>query len=149
MTAWDFAVAAWKRPAIEAVCLELQTQHGQSAALILWRLWALAQRRPVAAETLAQAVAAARDWELNVLAPLRATRGYLRSRPAAPEIEDLHQRVLGAELAAERILLDALEALTPTSQGPVEASLPALVGAAEAWRSPPAQALLARLIAML
>jgi uncharacterized protein (TIGR02444 family) len=145
LTLWDYALAAWRRPAFEAACLDLQTLHGQCAPLFLWRLWTLAEGRPVDESTLKAAVAAARTWESAVIGPLRSARRALKA--ASPAIPDatrtaLREQVRAAELAAERVLLDALDALTPAPAGHQAEALLALTKLAAAWGAPaPADAL--------
>ena len=58
-SAWAFAVAAWRRPGVEATCLELQDAHGQLPALLLWRLWTLE------ANVRARAFYERRGWQLD------------------------------------------------------------------------------------
>jgi uncharacterized protein (TIGR02444 family) len=151
-SAWAFAVAAWKRPGVEATCLELQDVHGQCAALLLWRLWTLMDARAVDLDTLDKALHAARHWEDEVLRPLRA----VRRQPAAPlELPPyaaqaaLRRKLLDAELKAEHALIDTLEALAPKRVVGQTPPLPALVALAQAWRPPAPVEALDRLIAAL
>jgi uncharacterized protein (TIGR02444 family) len=145
-SAWAFAVAAWKRHAVESICLELQEIHGQCPALLLWRCWTLREKRTVGPEGLAKAVEVARNWEGEVLGPLRALRRQLTA-PPSPGIVSVagaaraavRRRALEAELEAERALVDTLEDLeTPGVAGGETSALEALSTLAEAWRpSPP------------
>lgn len=151
-SAWTFAVAAWDRPRVEAICLELQDVHGQSPALLLWRWWTLAESRAVGPEELTKAVQIARDWEGEVLRPLRA----LRQQLAAPfaSLADaargrVRRRVLEAELEAEHALVDALQALGPSERTGATPRLQAMIELAEAWRPPAPSATLARLVEAL
>ena len=155
-SAWAFAVAAWRRPGVEATCLELQDAHGQLPALLLWRLWTLEANHPVAPESLAAAIAAAREWDARVLGPLRVLRRRLAvsGAPIADKARAaVRRRVLDAELEAEHALIDALEALETPSEASArqgaESPLEALVELAGAWRSPPPSTALARLIEAL
>jgi uncharacterized protein (TIGR02444 family) len=152
MNAWDFAEAHWRRPGVMACCLELQEVHGQCVALLLWRLWTLAEAREPNPETLATAVAAAREWEAAVARPLRAVRERLQSAPLGLVADTgrlaLRDQILAAELAAEHTLLDALDGLAPLAAHPSTAApdlLPALIDLAMAWRWPAPTALLTRL----
>jgi uncharacterized protein (TIGR02444 family) len=118
VSAWDFAVATWTRPGVDALCLALQDVHGQSVALLLWGLWT-ARRGAAEAPDLAGAVRLARDWEAQILSPLRAVRRRLAgpSWPADGVAADLRRQLLAAELTAERALIEALEALAPAAAG--------------------------------
>ena len=148
-TAWAFAVAAWKRPGVEAICLELQDIHGQSPALLLWRCRTLEESRAVDPKSLAEAVQIAREWEGEALRPLRALSRRLTSTPASlakAARAAVRRRVLDAELEAEHALLDALEVLeTPGVASGDIARLQAIIDLAEAWRPPAPVAALARL----
>ena len=136
MTLWDFARATYGRPDVSAACLELQDIHGQCVSLLLWRVWTLAERRPVDEGLLATAADAARDWDRAAVTPLRELRRRLKA--PAPPVEDaartaLRDQIRSAELAAERILLDTLEALTPAPGGDHLDLTAALTATAAAW----------------
>lgn len=149
-SAWAFAVAAWGRPGVEAICLELQDVHGQCPALLLWRLWTLNVSRAVDVDILDKALDAARYWEGEVLYPLRAVRRRLATPSpllADARREAVRRRVQEAELEAEHALLDVLEALDVSAGDGGQASpLEALHDLAEAWRPPAPSGLLTRLV---
>jgi uncharacterized protein (TIGR02444 family) len=148
ISAWTFSVAAWKRPGVEATCLELQNVHGQCPALLLWRCWTLEEKRAVGPEQLTMAVAIARGWDSDVVRPLRAIRERLKRDGAARAT--VRRRILDAELEAEHALLDALEAVeSPAAPRGESAPLQALIDLAEAWRPPAPSIALARLVAAL
>ena len=137
MSLWDFALSLYARPGVEAACLTLQDDHAQCVPLLLWRLWAL--DRPVDAATLGSAVALARDWDERVVTPLRTIRRGLAA--PAPPIADaarlsLREAVKASELAAERVLLESLETLTPKDEADGKAAIDALTELAEAWSEP-------------
>lgn len=134
MRLWDFAIEHYARLGVADACLCLQDEHGQSVALLIWRLWSL--DRPVGEAALAEAVSTAREWERTVLRPLRAVRRALKQSNSAidPGVsEELRREIVSIELKAERRLLEALEALT--SRLPVARAEPvaALRSAARAW----------------
>ncbi|MEO8925634.1 MAG: TIGR02444 family protein [Caulobacteraceae bacterium] len=115
MTLWDYSVALYARPGAEAMFLRLQDEEGRCVPLLLWRLWCEAEGRAVDAETAARAVALARTWTASMVTPLREVRRRLKS-PFPPVTqaarETLRGQVAATELAAERVLLERLEALT-------------------------------------
>lgn len=125
---WDWAVAAYARPGVEALCLRLQDEEGQSIPFLLWAAWLEAAGRAAPPPVLAQAVDTARRWEGEVVGPLRGVRRRLKRL----EAEALRQQVKAAELDAERALMTRLEALA-TAEG-----AGALAAAAAAW-DPPAR----------
>jgi uncharacterized protein (TIGR02444 family) len=149
LTLWDFAAAAWRRPGVEAICLELQNRHGQSPPLLLWRLWLVSEGRSLSAEALAEAIATARTWQAEVVAPLRSVRDRLASPlGGAPETARLALRrtILAAELEAERILLAGLEMIEAVPDASAVAPLSPLLVLTQAWGTPAPTPLLARLI---
>jgi uncharacterized protein (TIGR02444 family) len=121
---------AYGRPGVAGLCVELQDQEGQSVALLLWAAWA----RPDDPAVAARACDLARTWEATAIGPLRAARRGLR--PPMPPIPDSAREVLRAqvqavELAAERVLLETLEALG--SPGTAGDPGRALVAVSAAW----------------
>jgi uncharacterized protein (TIGR02444 family) len=142
---WNYALATYARPGVEAVCLSLQDEHGQCAPLLLWRLWALSEGRPVDAALLEGAAATAMAWDEAAVAPLRQVRRRLKRQ--FPPIPDkartaLREDLKSAELNAERMLLETLEAMTPAPDSGHQAAADALALTARAWGRPaPAEAL--------
>jgi uncharacterized protein (TIGR02444 family) len=128
---WDFALAAWTRPGVEAACLALQDGYGQCVPLLLWRAWAAAEGRTVAA--LEPAIALARIWDNQIIVPLRGVRRTLRADVYGAEGQAASEKVRAAELAAERALLASLEALTPAAAGEPEDLSEALLAVAHLW----------------
>ena len=128
---WDWAVRAYAAPQVEPLCLSLQDHPGQSVCLRLWAGWAAASGRWPDAAGLAEAVVLARHWEREVVGPLRAARRGLNSAPGLAEDvrQALRARVQADELAAERALLEALEALAPLVGEPGVQPLAALAAA--------------------
>ena len=143
MSLWRYAGRAWRDPLVRAACLDLQAAHGQCISLLLWRMWAVAERRAVDADGLERAVLAARAWEGQVVGPLRAAREALGGRSPNPLtlIEDraratLRARVLADEIATEKALLRALEPLA-TAIGAPEDAKSALIDVAARWGGAP------------
>src|SRR5690606_38416586 len=112
----------------------LQDRHAQNVPLLLWALWA----RAGDAALIGRATALARSWEDGVVAPLRATRRNLKA--PAPPVDDiareaLREAVKAAELQAERVLLETLEAL-PGDSAASASALEALRAVSAAWGPP-------------
>ncbi|HEY2178677.1 MAG TPA: TIGR02444 family protein [Caulobacteraceae bacterium] len=136
MRLWEFALAAWGRPGVEAASLTLQDEHGQCVPLVLWRAWAVAEGRAV--PDTDRILEVARYCEGQILAPLRATRRAVK----APGNADIRKALRASELAAERDLLEALEELTPVPTGHRDNLARALSDLAFAWNGArPAEAL--------
>lgn len=118
---WPWAVAAYARPEVSAACLELQDSHGHCAPYLLWAAWTAQCGREVGEDGWRPAAALARSWEAEVTGHLRQVRRGLKApRTCVDDIgrERLRAEVKTVELAAERLLLDSLEALTPLAAAP-------------------------------
>jgi uncharacterized protein (TIGR02444 family) len=129
MRLWDWAIQAYARPGVAPACLALQDAHGQNVCLLLWAAWA----RTDDAELIDRAADLARRWERLAVGPIRLVRAALKDPVAGvPDAARLKFRedVKAAELQAERLLLDSLEALGGNSD---TEPLAALRAAAAAW----------------
>lgn len=118
---WDWSLRVYAAPGVAPALLQLQDAAAQNAPLLLWGAWA----RPDAARA-DEGAELARRWETAVVAPLRQVRRSLKApQPAvSPDgAERLREQVKACELAAEKLLLDALEALGPASSASLEAGL--------------------------
>ncbi len=136
MSLWDWSTRAWAAEGVADACLELQDAGGQNAPLLLWAAWAAATGRVLDDDTLEAGCDTARAWQEIAVAPLRAVRRALK--PRAPDLDDVAREAVRAqvkavELAAERHLLIALEALVPVPSGPPRAPLEAMVAVARQW----------------
>jgi uncharacterized protein (TIGR02444 family) len=143
---WDWALEAYGRPGVPQACLALQDEHGQNTSLLLWAVFAEAKDPAL----LARAAAATRSWDSLALTPLRDIRRALKAPhpPVADAArEALREDVKACELAAERLLLETLAALSPGRQG--APALEALEAASEAWGRPAPPHALAELAAAL
>ena len=148
MSLWERASRAYESAEVERLCLALQDDHGQCVSYLLWAIWAGEQGRPVDAGLAARAAALALDWDESVLQPLRAVRRRLKSSVAgisdsAREVS--RERLKDDEIAAERLLLDALEAMTPAAGRQSGDLASGLRIAQAAWARPAANRLLAEL----
>jgi uncharacterized protein (TIGR02444 family) len=141
MSLWDWTLEAYARPGVPEACLTLQDAHGQNTSLLLWAVWA----ETADAALLSTAADVGHRWEEAALAPLRAVRRGLK--PPLPPIADaaregLREDVKAAELRAEQVLMQTLEAITEEKGG--AHALAALEAASQAWGKPaPANALAA------
>jgi uncharacterized protein (TIGR02444 family) len=143
---WAWTLEAYGRPGVPEACLVLQDEYGQNTSLLLWAVWA----KTADAALLSRAAAAAQAWEATALAPLRAVRRALKA-PAPPvrdeAREGLREDVKAAELRAERVLMETLEAMSGRSGG--ASALAALQAASRAWGKPAPDEALAVLVATL
>jgi uncharacterized protein (TIGR02444 family) len=144
---WDWAVEIHGREGVDALLIRLQDGHDQCVAYLLWAAWAAAQGRALDPVLLRQGAALADHWEKAATAPLRHVRRELKA--PAPPVDDeartaLREQVRKAEFAAERLLMETLEELTPEDGSSVGLK-DALVAASAAWRSRAPDAILADL----
>lgn len=133
---WDWAVQAYASDGVSDACLHLQDAAGQNVPLLLWAAWAARTGRNPDADTLEAACDVARAWQEAAIAPLREVRRGLKGRN--PDLEDadreaVRSQVKAVELEAERRLLAALEALTPSPGDPPRPVLEALIAVARQW----------------
>ncbi len=148
MSLWERASRAYESAEVERLCLELQDERGQCVSYLLWAIWAGEQGRTVNADLAGQAAELARDWEASVLKPLRAVRRRLKSAVAGisdSAREASRERLKDEEIAAERLLLDALEAMTPAAGRQSGDLTRSLRIAQAAWATPAPDATLANL----
>lgn len=144
---WDWALSAYGRPGVADACLRLQDQHGQNTSFLLWAVWAEVKDP----DLLARAAAVTRAWDEAALRPLRAVRRALKA--AQPPVDDaaregLREDVKGAELRAERVLMETLASLSAGARGGAPA-LQALAAASGAWTTTAPDEALAALAAAL
>jgi uncharacterized protein (TIGR02444 family) len=143
---WDWTLGAYARPGVPEACLALQDAHGQMTSFLLWAVWAEATDEVL----LGRAAGVARRWDALALTPIREVRRALK--PSFDGVSDnaregLREDVKAAELRAERVLMEALEAITPGQGG--HGALAALKAASAAWGTPAPDAALAELAAAL
>jgi uncharacterized protein (TIGR02444 family) len=139
LSLWERASRAYESAEVERLCLELQDEHGQCVSYLLWAIWAGEQGRAMNADLAGQAAELARDWEASVLKPLRAVRRRLKSAVAGisdSAREASRERLKEEEIAAERLLLDALEAMTPAAGRQSGDLAGSLAIARAAWAAP-------------
>ena len=122
---WDFMTWAYKEPGVEKACLALQARHAIDVNILLFCLWLA--HRSVGSSNLARYLAGAlklsRDWQRNLVEPLRTARTNMKdfiensdmagpNRIAASELRD---RIKACELDTEALQTLALYALVMES----------------------------------
>jgi len=141
MSLWDWTLKAYAQTGAPEACLTLQDEFGQNTSFLLWAVWAEAADPAL----LARAADLSHRWEALALAPIRNVRRALK--PGFDGVDDgererLRDDVKAVELRTERVLMEALEAMTGDHGG--AHALAALEAASAAWGTPaPANALAA------
>jgi len=133
---WAWACAAYASPGVSEACLALQDYHEQNVPLLLWAAWTAVTGRHPDEETIEAACDTARAWQTMTIAPLRAVRRTLKT--PVPDLETdarlaVREQVKAAELAAERHLLEGLQALSPAASGAPRPAVDAMAEAARLW----------------
>jgi uncharacterized protein (TIGR02444 family) len=144
---WDWSLAAYAAPGVQEACLHLQDAHDHNVPLLLWSAWTAQTGRRPDADDIEAACDTARAWSTCAIAPLRAIRRTLKGPLSDIETDArlaLREQVKAVELAAERHLLDALQALTPAPTAAPRPAIDALADTARVWaRVVPRPALIA------
>lgn len=119
---WTFALEAYARPGVAALCLRLQDEHGLDVDVLLACLWLAARGLDLDDAELERILAAAAEPRARVL-ELRALRRTLGSdRDHDPRWQPTYEHLRAAELAAERVELGCIEAaldVPTTTPGPL------------------------------
>ena len=108
---WSFSLDLYAKPGVEQTCLALQGA-GANVCLLLCGLW-LEQRGVACTEQrLQQLQQWVGPWDTDVVQPLRTLRNQWKARALQDTaLDSLREQVKQLELAAERQLLERLEAL--------------------------------------
>lgn len=102
---WQFSLALYRSEQVQALCLELQDNHGADVNLLLWATWLETREQALSYEALLQAVELRRDWEREVVHPLRAIRRKLKQGHTwkQADVEPTRQAIKAVELQAEQL----------------------------------------------
>jgi uncharacterized protein (TIGR02444 family) len=118
---WAFMTWAYKEPGIEKACLALQAKHNIDVNILLFCLWLA--HRSVGSSNLARYLAGAlklsRDWQRNLVEPLRSCRNNMKDfiensdmvGPNRVIASELRERVKACELDMEQLQTLALYGL--------------------------------------
>lgn len=115
---WDFALALYAKPGVEAACLTLQEEAGLDVCEVLFHCWLYSCGLEAAPAALARQREQRCLWQRDVTEVLRGLRRNLKASAAGNEqVASLRETIKQAELMAERENLQrwqtwALEAST-------------------------------------
>jgi uncharacterized protein (TIGR02444 family) len=140
---WDFALAFYAWAGVEADCLAAQDHHGLDVTALIFALYRSRNGLGFDAGATAEL---ARSLSARVVEPLRAARVALKplvDGAASARATALRRSVKAAELEAERLVLDSLDAL-PTN-APTLSCFDALCAIADASQAKMDEALLSLL----
>jgi uncharacterized protein (TIGR02444 family) len=125
---WDYSVALYSRPGVEAACLELQRRHRIDVNLVLLCVWLGQRGTALDGESLARLCHGADRWQSEVVRPLRTLRRRLKTRIADGEPNSVagDWPELAASVRERAITLEIdAEHLEQLHLGRVAAALPA------------------------
>jgi len=97
---WRYSLACYARAGVAAACLSLQDRRGLDVNLLLCCCWAGNRGQALTAGRIEALVAATRDWQGEVVRPLRAVRRWLKGQDGASA---LREAIQAQELEAERL----------------------------------------------
>ena len=127
---WDFLLAVYAQPGVQAACLEVQDRTDADIVLLLVWTWHLRPNRiPLGPEAISAVQSLVSDWRQRTILPLRRLRVDLRA--AGPTMPDaarttLRERIKALELGAERTqtaMIAGWLAAHPPTAGDAEAGL--------------------------
>jgi uncharacterized protein (TIGR02444 family) len=127
---WDFSLALYARPGIEAICLMLQDDFGLDVNLVLLAAWTASRGTKLAPDLAARLRSLGEGYQATVMQPCRAARRGLRGWPEMTALGDLaaapERRLRALELDLERLEQLRLAALVESRHPAPEASGPDL-----------------------
>jgi uncharacterized protein (TIGR02444 family) len=114
---WDFCRKLYAQPGIETLCLRLQDEQGVNVLVLLWCAWLEIRGVYLTSEQLATAAEQTISKSESMVVPLRQVRRHLKKFGSLPPdvAKAVKEDILRAELALEKCLLLALEAMRPRS----------------------------------
>lgn len=109
---WNFSLDLYDREGVASACLNLQDEFGFDVNLILFCLWFAEQHGKVDQKLMRAAVQLSNDWRSDIVQPLRIVRRRLKAGANKSQaIDELREDIKAAELAAEKLQQEQIEAL--------------------------------------
>lgn len=105
---WDYSLVHYGRPEVARVCLELQEDVGANVNLVLFCCWLGSFGQVLTVGDLDEAEAVIRDWNEQVVEPLRGVRRFVQSEFAGFADQEWPLEVKQLELKAERVVQNKL-----------------------------------------
>tara|TARA_R110000772_G_scaffold46685_2_gene106426 strand:- start:144 stop:662 length:519 start_codon:yes stop_codon:yes gene_type:complete len=105
---WDYSLVHYGRPEVARACLELQDDIGANVNLVLFCCWLGSSGQVLTVQDLDEAEEIIRDWNEQVVEPLRGVRRFVQSEFAGFADQEWPQEVKQLELKAERVVQNRL-----------------------------------------
>ena len=115
---WRFSVGVYRQLGVADGLLGLQDRFGLDVNLLLCCCFAALRGCRMTATDIAALDAAGRPWREHLVLPLRTARRWLKPHATTAAARSAREQVLAAELAAERLVQDAMLAALPADVGP-------------------------------
>ncbi|MEZ5905345.1 MAG: TIGR02444 family protein [Geminicoccaceae bacterium] len=104
---WDFSLALYSRPGIEAACLKLQDEFGLDVNLVLLAAWTASRGMQIEPDLAARLRSIGEGYQTMVMRNFRAARRGLKCWPEAAALGNLvaapERRLRAVELDLERL----------------------------------------------
>ena len=104
---WDFSLALYTRPGVEAACLDLQETHRLDVNLVLLAAWLAQDGRCLAPPLAARMRELGDGYQARVMQPLREARRALKAHDPGADLDplraDCRRALLAVELDLERL----------------------------------------------
>lgn len=117
---WSYYLALYAEPDVASRCIRLQDRFGADVNLVLYACWAASHmHKTLAPKDFQPLITATTPWRESVTQAIRSARRALKAEAeslAAAVYQDLRQRLLDAELEAERIEVERLARLSPVPE---------------------------------
>ena len=111
---WDFAVDFYQHAPIKTACLTLQDEAAADVCVLLAVVWLGKKGKQLTGAETALLVSTIEVWQQKMTLPLRQLRKQIKSFIEADyslDAEPIYQQIKAAELQAERVTLEKLQAL--------------------------------------
>ncbi len=133
---WDFVLGYYRQPGISEAAIGLQDSAGIDVNMILFLMWMAAHKRSLAAADIGDINNKCRDWQHEVVVPIRGVRRLLKENAPlvdAAIAQDYRKKIQALEIEGEQLQLNAMAALSaglqaqsaPTAASAARASLAA------------------------
>jgi uncharacterized protein (TIGR02444 family) len=111
---WTFSLRYYRQAGVAEACLELQDRSSVDVNVLLFLLWSASRQRHLPDDQVQALANKVRDWQADVVVPLRNLRRRLKSDVPLIDkgsVELFRTKIKAIELEAERLQQEAMFAL--------------------------------------
>ena len=145
---WDFVLGYYRQQGVSEGAITLQDQLGLDVNMVLFLMWLSGSKRVLAQADIKTVIDTSKDWQHQVVVPIRAVRRLLKEN--APLVEQeaalaYRKKIQALEIEGEQLQLTAMGALsqgmtTTTAASGEDAARQNLAGLSAAYGKPFPQA---------